>query len=81
MLQLGVFVDETGCTSAGKLVISDRAWTQLLGPVSELGDAGLEQLRNMEQHLLFLRVTILFGWAAEEGDDGMGRLYVWEMTA
>jgi hypothetical protein len=76
-----VLVDETGCTSAGKLVISDRAWVQLLGPVGELAEADAEMLRSVEQHLLFLRVTLLFGWAAEEGEDGMGRLYVWEMTA
>jgi hypothetical protein len=81
MPQLGVLVDETGCMTAGKLVISDRAWAQLFGPVAELADMEADQLKCVEQHLLFLRLTLLFGWTAEQDDDGMGRLYIWGIAA
>jgi hypothetical protein len=74
-------VDETGCTTAGKLIVSERAWAQLLGPVTELAHAEADQLKYMEQHLLFLRVTFLFGFATDPGEDGMGRLYIWELAA
>jgi hypothetical protein len=74
-------VDETGCTATGKLILSDRAWTQLLGgPVSELALADTDLLKYMEQRLLFHRVTLLFGWASEQGENGMGRLYIWEIS-
>ena len=43
--------------------------------VIEFVNTSVEMLQYLEQRLLFLRLTIKFAWAAEEGDGG--RLYVW----
>ncbi|KAK3061132.1 hypothetical protein LTS18_006957 [Coniosporium uncinatum] len=74
---LGQVVDETGSTAAGKMVWSQEASEQLLGRTADelVGSSG-ETLRYLEQRLLFLRVTLVFGWKAEEGENGVGRLCV-----
>lgn len=75
MLQLGPIIDETGTISSGKLVLSDRAWEELLGrSVAQLVATDVEVLRYLEQRLMFLRVTMGFVWGAE---DEIGRLAVW----
>jgi hypothetical protein len=75
---LGPMVDETGCSSTGKLLFSEKAWEELLGRTAdELVKSSVEVLRYLEQRLLFLRVTLRFAWAAEEGEGGMGRLCIW----
>lgn len=74
-LQLGAILDETGQIGSGKLILSDRAWTELLGrSASQLVDTDLEVLRYIEQRLLFLRVTMGF---ALKLDDEIGRLAIW----
>lgn len=74
-------MDETGSIGTGKLILSDTAWRELLGhTASELSSASSDKLSALEQRLLFLRVTLGFGWAAEEtyGIEGaVGRLCVW----
>lgn len=75
--QLGPVIDETGATSTGSLIFTPEAWEQLLGRSSEdLVKTSVEVLRYLEQRMLFLRVTLLFAWAAE-GDDGVGRIGIW----
>jgi hypothetical protein len=75
---LGPVADETGCSSTGKLLLSERAWEELLGRTKEeLAQSSVELLNYLEQRLLFLRVTLRFAWAAEDGVGGMGRLCIW----
>ncbi|KAJ9665734.1 hypothetical protein H2201_004219 [Coniosporium apollinis] len=74
---LGPVIDETGTTSTGKLILSSSAWEQLLGRTAEeLVASTADVLKYLEQRLLFVRVTLLFGWVAEEGE-GVGRLCIW----
>ncbi|EON69735.1 hypothetical protein W97_08997 [Coniosporium apollinis CBS 100218] len=74
---LGPLIDETGTTSTGKLILSAAAWKQLLGRTAqELVASAADILKYLEQRLLFVRVTLLFGWIAEEGE-GVGRLCIW----
>ena len=74
-MQLGPILDETGEIGSGKLILSDRAWAELLGrTASQLVDTDLEVLRYLEQRLLFLRVTMGF---ALKLDDEIGRLAIW----
>ena len=78
-LQLGMLLDETGCTEVGKLVLSPKAWHQLLHVTKEkLAETTPEEQSYIEQRLLFARLTLIFGWYSEQGD-GVGRLYVWEI--
>jgi len=74
---LGMVVDETASVAAGKMVLSREAWEQLLGrTAAELVGCRVETLRCLEQRLLFLRVTFVFAWRADEGEEGVGRLCV-----
>ena len=74
-VQLGPVLDETGQIGSGKLVLSDRAWGELLGrTASQLVHTDLEVLRYLEQRLLFLRVTMGFALKLE---NEIGRLAVW----
>jgi hypothetical protein len=75
---LGPVVDETGCSSTGKILFSEKAWEELLGRTAdELVKSSVDVLKYLEQRMLYLRVTLRFAWAAEEGEGGMGRLCVW----
>ena len=75
---LGPVTDETGTTCTGKLVLSQDAWISLLGRGSEeLCKMTYEELKYFEARLLFMRVTLCFVWYAEEGEGGMGRLWIW----
>lgn len=70
-------LDETGQVSSGKLVLSDRAWEELLGrTAAQLVDTDVEVLRYLEQRLLFLRVTMGFALKLE---DEVGRLAIWSV--
>ncbi|KAF3053925.1 hypothetical protein E8E11_011878 [Didymella keratinophila] len=72
---LGPILDETGQIDSGKLVLSDRAWAELLGRTPpQLVDTDPEVLRYLEQRLLFLRVTMGF---ALKLDEEIGRLAIW----
>ena len=62
----GTLTDESGAVACGGLVWSDAAWEQLLGRTAEdLTQASKELLAYLEHRLLFLRVTLLFGWSEE----------------
>lgn len=63
---VGTLIDESGAVACGGLVWSDAAWEQLLGRTAEgLSQASKELLAYLEHRLLFLRVTLLFGWSEE----------------
>ena len=65
---VGTLIDETGSIAPGKLVWSPDAWEQLLGrTVEELVAASAQVLGYLEHRLLFLRVTLMFGWSEEVG--------------
>ncbi|KAF1921349.1 hypothetical protein BDU57DRAFT_438496 [Ampelomyces quisqualis] len=72
---LGPVVDETGHIASGKLVLSDRAWQELLGrTAAQLVGTPLPVLQYLEQRILLLRVTMGFALSL---DEGIGRLAVW----
>jgi hypothetical protein len=74
-VQLGPVLDETGQIGSGKLILSDKAWEDLLGRTSEqLIKTSVDVLRYLEQRLLFLRVTMGFAMVL---DEGIGRLAIW----
>ncbi|MCJ1286437.1 hypothetical protein MMC26_005782 [Xylographa opegraphella] len=71
---IGTLLDETGSLAAGKLIWSEHAWEQLLGrTVAELVGSSAHALRYLEQRILFLRVTLLFGWSAQVHPRGRRR--------
>lgn len=73
-------IDETGSTSTGKVLLSIKAWERLLGrSVEDLTKASLEVLKYLECRLLFLRLTLLFAWKADEDEGGFGRLWIWDV--
>jgi len=73
--QLGALLDETGQISSGKLILSDAAWSQLLGRTSEqLLHTPIDVLRYLEERVLFLRITMGFALNLE---DEIGRLAIW----
>jgi hypothetical protein len=75
---LGPVIDETGCSQAGKLYMSDKAWVELLGVTKEaLYKLTLDELRFIEQRMLWVRVHLGIAWWAEERDVGVGRVWVW----
>jgi hypothetical protein len=74
---IGTLLDETGCIAAGKLVWSDRAWEQLLGrPVDEVLRMSSDEIRWLQQRMMFLRMHLVFGW-----EESVGRLAVLGMRA
>lgn len=73
---VGQVVDETGAVGAGKLLLSDRAWRDLLGrEVGEVLRMGFEEVKHLTDRLLFCRVTLLFGWTGDKTVAG-GRVCV-----
>lgn len=69
-------MDETACVETGKLLFSDRAWQDLFGRRPEdLLKLGHEAMKYLSDRLLFCRVTLLFGWTADESQAG-GRICV-----
>ena len=66
--QMGTLTDETGAISSGKLIFSAQAWEQLLGRTAkELSESTRKHLKEVEGRLLFLRLTLLFGWSEKVG--------------
>jgi len=50
------------------LVWSSDAWEQLLGRTEEdLVASSTQVLKYLEQRLLFLRMTLMFGWSEDVG--------------
>ena len=68
-------IDETGGISGAKVVLSDKAWTQLLGrSAEELAKTDAGVLKSMEQRMMYLRITLMF-WCSEE----VGKLVILEV--
>ena len=73
---LGQVIDESAAISSGKLLLSDRAWRNLLGRSPEdLLKLSPEEMRYLSDHLLFCRITVMFGWTGDESKAG-GRICV-----
>ena len=69
-------MDETGSVSSGGLIWSDHAWEQLLGRSAEhLIADDIESLRNLEQRMLFLRLSLIIGWNVELGKLAVCKLH------
>ena len=69
---MGLTIDETGGIERGKLIWSDMAWKNFLGRTPDmLARANDGILRYLDSRLVFLKLTILFGW-----DPKVGRLLV-----
>ncbi|KAK0643072.1 hypothetical protein B0T16DRAFT_354465, partial [Cercophora newfieldiana] len=80
---VGPLADESGCIAAGKLIWSEKAWTELLfgtGSYIKEGDSGYagcswkgltaldsNALRSVEEQLQYSRITLVFGWSPEVG--------------
>ena len=74
---IGTLIDETGCIAPGKLLWSQRAWEQLLGRrVKEVTEMTNEEIRLLEQRMMFMRMHLVFGW-----EESVGRLAVLGMRA
>ncbi len=65
---IGSLIDETGTIAAGKLIWHPAAWAQLLGRKGEeLASSSTTVLKYLEHRLLFLRVSVFFGWSEDVG--------------
>ncbi|TIA63010.1 hypothetical protein D6C77_02415 [Aureobasidium pullulans] len=65
---IGKLVDESGCITSGKLVLSDHAWTRLLGrSAQELIESSASTLKSVEHRMLHIRITLRFWWSEEVG--------------
>ena len=74
---IGILIDETGCITPGKLLWSERAWEQLLGrTVKEVTEMTNEEIRWLEQRMMFMRMHLVFGW-----EESVGRLAILGMRA
>lgn len=68
LIQVGTLIDETGAIGRGKLIWRRQAMEQLLGrSAMDLSTSSPALLKYLEQRLLFLRLTVLFGWSEEAG--------------
>lgn len=73
---LSQVIDETTVISTGKLLFSDKAWQDLLGRgAGDLLELGSEEMKYLSDHLLFCRITLMFGWTGDESKAG-GRICV-----
>lgn len=74
--KIGPLTDETGHIGTGKLIWSPQAWEQLLGrTAAEFVTASTEVLKYLECRMLFMRVTVMFGWS-----ERVGKLCVCEVS-
>lgn len=66
---IGTLIDETGSIDAGSVIWSDEAWCKLLhGYTAEkLVGARDEELRRVEEAMMWKRISILFGWSSSVG--------------
>lgn len=65
---IGTLVDETGSILPGRLIWTRRAWEMLFGrPIEELLKMSAQDLKALEVSVLFMRVTLIFGWSGQLG--------------
>nr|POE80955.1 hypothetical protein CFP56_57029 [Quercus suber] len=73
---LGQILDETGCITSGKLLLSDCAWRQLLGcEAAELLRMSAESIEDLSHRVAFCRISLMFGWTGDATKAG-GRICV-----
>ena len=73
---LGQVVDETAVIAPGKLLLSDRAWADLLGRTPEdMLKLKYDDVKAISDRLLFCRIIVMFGWSGDESKAG-GRICV-----
>ncbi|KAG9234330.1 hypothetical protein BJ875DRAFT_17906 [Amylocarpus encephaloides] len=73
---VGTLLDETGCIAPGKLLWSERAWSQLFGrSIPDITAMTGQEARWLEMRMLFMRIHLVVGWAGQ-GEEGSGRLGV-----
>jgi len=74
---IGTLLDETGCVGAGKLLWSERAWETLLGRcVEDVTMMTTNEIRLLEQRMMYMRVHLVVGW-----EESIGKLAVLGMRA
>jgi len=74
---VGTLIDETGCIGAGKLLWSERAWETLLGrSVEAVTNMTTDEIRLLEQRMMYLRMHLVVGW-----EESVGKLAVLGMRA
>ncbi|KAG9246758.1 hypothetical protein BJ878DRAFT_455587 [Calycina marina] len=74
---VGMLLDEAGCIGGGKLLWSERAWEQLLGrSVEEVTKMTTDEIRLLEQRMVYLRMHLVVGW-----EESVGKLAVLGMRA
>ena len=68
--------DETGCVQSGNLILSDMAWSSLLGRSVEeiIATQDPQQLESLDHRIRESRVTMVFAWSLERG-----RIAVWKI--
>ncbi|KAG9941433.1 hypothetical protein KCU85_g9589, partial [Aureobasidium melanogenum] len=65
---IGKLIDESGGILTGKLVLSDHAWTRLLGrSAEEMILSSASTLKSVEHRMLHVRITLRFWWSASVG--------------
>lgn len=73
---LGQVIDETAAISAGKFLLSDQAWRELLGRgPDDVLRMNYEEMKHLADRLLFCRITALFGWTGDQSKAG-GRICI-----
>ncbi|GAB7323825.1 hypothetical protein MBLNU13_g07267t3 [Cladosporium sp. NU13] len=78
---LGQVIDETASVASGRLLLSAKAWHELLGhPAEEILRFSQEKLAYIAGHLLFSRLILQFGWTGDESKAG-GRVCVMGVMA
>ncbi|KAI5796361.1 hypothetical protein DFH27DRAFT_113783 [Peziza echinospora] len=73
---IGNVRDETGCIQSGYLILSDMAWSSLLGRSVEeiIATQDPQQLESLDHRIRESRVTMIFAWSLERG-----RIAVWKI--
>lgn len=65
--QVGLLVDETGCISSGKVILSDQAWSQLMGRDVHEMVSSRAYMKAFERRVQHSRVTMIFYWSVAVG--------------
>lgn len=72
---VGSILDETASIGQGQLLLSETAWTDLLGRGPELvGEMTREQMGFVENAVRWQRVTLAFLWTRALGRIAVGRI-------
>jgi len=73
--QVGLLIDETGCISSGKVILSDHAWSQLMGRDVHDMVSSRAHMKAFERRVRHSRVTMIFHWSV-----AVGRLVILDVS-